>query len=224
MAAASRDSSDRMCAIFWPGVGMKQVLGAVILLGALCGGLSASEPATYWLLETDRGEILIELERERAPKTTKAIVQQVRGEHYSGTVFHRVIAGFVIQAGGYDRDLEERPVAQRVVNESGNGLRNERGTIGLARGADPHSGGAQFYINLEDNEQLDPRPERWGYAVFGRVRYGMEVVAEIAAIPTQARGDLDADVPEETIAITDSHLMGSSDGEAWLSERTEQEK
>lgn len=201
---------------------MNMLRSALLALVCCAMPLSASETARYWLLETDRGEILVELERERAPKTTEAIVSHIRAGHYAGTLFHRVIDGFVIQAGGYDAEYKEREVGEQVVNESGNGLRNEQGTVGLARGEDPHSGGAQFYINLDDNEQLDPRPDRWGYAVFGQVQAGMEVVEEIAAIPTVAKGPFDADVPETRVEIEESQVLDQEQGQDWLQQHGEE--
>ncbi|MEE9571238.1 MAG: peptidylprolyl isomerase, partial [Gammaproteobacteria bacterium] len=128
---------------------------------------------------TNLGSFVIELDRDRAPYTVDNILQYVNEGHYEGTVFHRVILGFIAQAGGLTEDFELKPVQRSVVNESGNGLSNMRASVGLARGTDPHSGNAQFYINLADNLDLNPRPTRWGYAVFGTVVEGMEVVDEI---------------------------------------------
>ncbi len=189
---------------------------AMILATLASAKLQAASPAEYWLLETDRGEILIYLDRERAPRTTAAILEYIRDEHYQGLIFHRVIEGFVAQAGGYDEALEERSVEGGVVNESGNGLSNRRGSVGLARGANPHSGGAQFYFNLADNRQLNPRPDRWGYAVFGHVVAGMDVVDAIAEIPTEAAGPFESDVPEETVRIRDSRALNREQAREWV--------
>ena len=150
---------------------------------------------------TNLGSFVIELDRERAPFTVDNILQYVNEGHYEGTVFHRVILGFIAQAGGLTEDFQVKSVDRSVVNESGNGLSNMRATVGLARGNDPHSGNAQFYINLADNLDLNPRPTRWGYAVFGTVVDGMEVVDEIGHRPTGARGQFERNVPVDTIVI-----------------------
>ena len=151
---------------------------------------------------TTLGSFVIELDRERAPLTVDSFLQYVHEGHYEGTVFHRVIQGFVAQAGGYTEAFELKPVERTVVNESGNGLSNMRTMVGLARTTDPHSGDAQFYINLADNLDLNPRPTRWGYTVFGTVVEGMEVVDEIGHRPTGAREPLfSRSVPVDTIVI-----------------------
>jgi peptidyl-prolyl cis-trans isomerase A (cyclophilin A) len=150
---------------------------------------------------TTAGEFVIELDRGRAPLTVEAFLRYVTSGHYAGTVFHRVVPGFVAQAGGYTAALELKPTEDTVYNESGNGLSNLRGTVGLARANEPHSGTSQFYINLADNLDLNPRPTRWGYAVFGRVVEGMEVVDEIGHVPTGAGGEFDRNVPVTPITI-----------------------
>ena len=150
---------------------------------------------------TNLGSFTIELDRERAPFTVDNFLQYVSEGHYEGTVFHRVIQGFLAQAGGYTEDYQLKPVERAVANESGNGLSNMRGTVGLARTNDPHSGNAQFYINLVDNLELNPRPARWGYAVFGTVVEGMQVVDEIGYRPTGAKGSFERNVPVNTIVI-----------------------
>ena len=123
---------------------------------------------------------------------------------YEGTVFHRVVGGFVVQAGGYDANYQLKETTKMVPNESGNGLSNRRGSLAMARTADPHSANSQFYINLADNLPLDPRPSRWGYTVFGRVTEGMEVIDEIGYVATGAGPvpELTKDVPKEPIMIT----------------------
>ncbi len=150
---------------------------------------------------TNLGSFVIELDRERAPFTVDNFLQYVNEGHYEGTVFHRVILGFLAQAGGYTEDLQLKPAEREVANESGNGLSNMRGTVGLARTPEPHSGNAQFYINLADNLELNPRPARWGYAVFGTVVEGMQVVDEIGYRPTGAKGSFERNVPVTTIVI-----------------------
>ena len=122
-------------------------------------------------------------------------------------MFHRVVAGFIAQAGGYTADLNPKPTTGSVVNESGNGLSNLRGTVGFARANEPHSGTSQFYINLADNLDLNPRPTRWGYAVFGTVVEGMEVVDEIGHRPTGAGGPFDRSVPVDPVTIERIELL-----------------
>jgi cyclophilin family peptidyl-prolyl cis-trans isomerase len=125
----------------------------------------------------------------------------VASDFYSGVIFHRVVAGFVAQAGGFTTDMEPKPVTDNVFNESGNGLSNLRGTVGMARSTEPHSGTSQFYINLADNVDLDPRPTRWGYAVFVKVVEGMEVVDNIGHRPTTGAGPFTSNVPSEAVVI-----------------------
>jgi peptidyl-prolyl cis-trans isomerase A (cyclophilin A) len=152
-------------------------------------------------VRTTVGNFAIELNADRAPLTVAQFLHCVSSGHYNGTVFHRVIANFVIQGGGYLTDYTLRPVTTHVVNESGNGLSNLRGTVGLARTGDPHSGDCQFYVNLLDNGALDPNPARWGYAVFGQIVGGMDVVDEIGHVATGAAGPFKEDAPLKQIVI-----------------------
>jgi cyclophilin family peptidyl-prolyl cis-trans isomerase len=156
---------------------------------------------------TTAGNFVIELDRNRAPRTVDAFLKYVKEGFYSGVIFHRVVAGFIAQAGGYTPDMEPKPVTENVVNESGNGLSNLRGTVGFARSAEPHSGTSQFYINLADNVDLNPRPTRWGYAVFGKVVEGMEVVDDIGHRPTAGGGPFTSSVPVEPIVIERIELI-----------------
>lgn len=173
---------------------------APVMTGAQEIPAGTSDPRVR--VDTNLGSFVIELDRSRAPLTVETFLQYVHEGHYEGTVFHRVIQGFVAQTGGYTEDFQLKPVGRTVVNESGNGLSNMRAMVGLARAADPHSGNAQFYINLADNLDLNPRPTRWGYTVFGTVVEGMEVVDEIGHRPTGAREPLfDRSVPVDTIVI-----------------------
>ena len=150
---------------------------------------------------TNAGNFVIELDRGRAPRTVEAFLKYVDQGFYSGVIFHRVVAGFVAQAGGYTADMTLKTVTEPVFNESGNGLSNLRGTVGFARSNDPHSGTSQFYVNLADNVDLNPRPTRWGYAVFGKVVEGMEVVDDIGHRPTAGGGPFDRNVPVEPVVI-----------------------
>jgi len=150
---------------------------------------------------TNMGNFTIELNGERAPLTVAHFLKYVDQGHYSGTIFHRVVANFVIQGGGFDSSYKPVPAPVKVVNESGNGLTNQRGTVGMARSQEPHGGDAQFYMNLYDNEALDPNKTRWGYAVFGKVVQGMEVVDRIGNVSTGARGPFKEDAPLQPVVI-----------------------
>ncbi|MGQ0383907.1 MAG: peptidylprolyl isomerase [Gammaproteobacteria bacterium] len=161
-------------------------------------------------LETTLGDIVIELDAVRAPLSAENFLRYVRDGHYDGTIFHRVIAGFVIQGGGFDDLLVPRKARGPIPNESGNGLSNRRGTIGLAREDSPHSGSAQYYINLVDNGGLDPLPTRWGYTVFGRVVEGMDVVDQIAYLPTRTIKDFASDVPVQPPAVRRAVVIGEA--------------
>jgi peptidyl-prolyl cis-trans isomerase A (cyclophilin A) len=157
-------------------------------------------PATQVRVVTSMGNFIIELNAERAPLTVPHFLKYVDQGHYTGTIFHRVIANFVIQGGGFDKDYKPTSAPARVVNESGNGLTNVRGTVGMARGAEPHGGDVQFYVNLYDNEALDPSQTRWGYAVFGKVVQGMDVVDKIGNVATNTHGAF-KDTPAEPVII-----------------------
>jgi peptidyl-prolyl cis-trans isomerase A (cyclophilin A) len=164
----------------------------------------AAAPATptfYVEVVTSMGKFTIELNAERAPLSVANFLKYVDQGHYSGTTFHRVVANFVIQGGGFDSNYKVVPASAKVVNESGNGLTNERGTVGMARSQDPHSSDAQFYVNLYDNEALDPNKTRWGYAVFGRIVQGMDVVDRIGNVATGARAPFKEDAPLKPVMI-----------------------
>jgi peptidyl-prolyl cis-trans isomerase A (cyclophilin A)/peptidyl-prolyl cis-trans isomerase B (cyclophilin B) len=152
-------------------------------------------------IETTMGDIVVELNAIRAPETVQNFLQYVVDGHYEGTIFHRIATGFLIQGGGYLPDLTLKPAERTVFNESGNGLSNLRGTVGMARTNEAHSGPSQFYSNLADNLDLNPRPTRWGYAVFGTVVEGMDVVDQIGHKPTGSGGVFDRNVPVEPIEI-----------------------
>jgi len=162
--------------------------------------VTPAAPATQVRVVTSMGNFIIELNAERAPLTVPHFLKYVDQGHYTGTIFHRVIANFVIQGGGFDKDYKPTPAPTRVVNESCNGLTNVRGTVGMARGAEPHGSDVQFYVNLYDNEALDPSQTRWGYAVFGKVVQGMDVVDKIGNVATNAHGAF-KDTPVEPVII-----------------------
>jgi cyclophilin family peptidyl-prolyl cis-trans isomerase len=154
-------------------------------------------------IETNMGAFVVELYPDRAPITVANFLDYVDSGFYEGTIFHRVIADFVVQGGGFTPDLEEKTPRDPIENESTNGLKNDRGTISMAKRADdPDSGTSQFFINLVNNDSLNPSPGELGHAVFGRVIAGMEVVDAIAAVETESRNDLD-DVPVEDVLVTE---------------------
>lgn len=147
-------------------------------------------------LETSMGSIEVELNRMRAPITSNNFLRYVLEGEYDGTIFHRVMPGFVVQGGGYTKDIEEKTMHENIFNESGNGLQNNTGTIAMARYDDPHTATRQFYFNMDNNTSLNPGSRSWGYTVFGEVISGMEVLEAIAAVETGYSEDLDAeDVP-----------------------------
>jgi peptidyl-prolyl cis-trans isomerase A (cyclophilin A) len=159
---------------------------------------------------TSLGAFVVELQRDRAPLTVENFVGYVKSGYYTNTLFHRVIANFVIQGGGVGPDYKAKPTLKPIPNEAGNGLKNLRGTVGLARASGPHSGDVQFYVNIADNADLDPLPTRWGYAVFGRVIEGMEVVDRISVSPTGAQGPFKSDAPVKAVVIQKIELLADA--------------
>jgi len=158
------------------------------------------------ILETSLGRIKIGLNAAKAPASVENFVSYVRAGHYDGTIFHRVIPSFMIQAGGFDAEMKERSTRAPIKNESKNGLRNLRGTIAMARTNDAHSATAQFFINLKDNAALDfGVAPGWGYAVFGEVLEGMDVVDKIASVPTTSKGAYQ-NVPAKPVVITSAKV------------------
>jgi cyclophilin family peptidyl-prolyl cis-trans isomerase len=186
---------------------------AVLLFAAATlAGNSGSQPAPAAprvALETSKGRIVLELDAEHAPKSVENFLAYVRAGHYDGTVFHRVIPGFMIQGGGFTPDMTQKPTRPPIANEADNGLKNRRGTLAMARTSDPDSATAQFFINLVDNTPLDFRSKDvrgWGYAVFGKVVEGMDVVDAIAQVQTGRRGPYD-DVPVEPVVIQKAEIL-----------------
>jgi peptidyl-prolyl cis-trans isomerase B (cyclophilin B) len=154
------------------------------------------------LIKTSKGDIKLELDAEKAPKTVANFMKYVESGHYSGTIFHRVIGHFMIQGGGFDQEMNQKPAPDTVENEAANGLSNTLGSIAMARTSDPHSAGAQFFINVGDNAFLDhPGQDGWGYCVFGKVVEGMDVVDAIKGVAT-GRSGMFSDVPVEPVVIT----------------------
>jgi cyclophilin family peptidyl-prolyl cis-trans isomerase len=169
--------------------------------------LQAHAQETRVRVDTTLGSFTIALYTDRAPLTSANFLEYVRAGHYSGTIFHRVIANFVAQGGGYDVKNVEKPTKAGVPNESGNGLSNVRGSVGLARTGDPHSGTAQFYLNLRDNAALDPQASRWGYTVFARVVEGMQVIDDLGAVATGEVGPHTQDAPLKPVVIEKMEIL-----------------
>jgi peptidyl-prolyl cis-trans isomerase A (cyclophilin A) len=179
-----------------------KTLGRRALAATMLAALSAAALAQHVRLSTTMGDIVVDLNAAKAPKTVANFLGYVKDGHYNGTIFHRVIDGFMIQGGGMDTHLQEKPTRAPIPLESHNGLSNRRGTIAMARTGDPDSATAQFFINVVDNPNLDAdrSPDHNGYAVFGQVIKGMDVVDKIRRVPTHSVGPYD-DVPVEPIII-----------------------
>ncbi len=189
------------------------LISLALLATAWCARVPAAEPERVRVV-TSQGAFVVQLERDRAPLTVENFLSYVRSGHYTNTLFHRVIASFVIQGGGVGIDMKAKPANKPIPNEAGNGLKNLRGTVGLARASGPHSGDCQFYVNVADNADLDPLPTRWGYAVFGRVVEGMEVIDRISVMPTAAIGPFKADAPIQPVIIERIELLGGASAPA----------
>lgn len=179
------------------------IIGFVLSIGA-----HAANPMVE--MKTNLGSFTLELYPEKAPNTVKNFLRYVKGDFYKGTVFHRVIDNFMIQGGGFDTNLHEKETFMPIQNEATNGLKNEIYTIAMARTMNPHSAAAQFFINVKDNAFLNhtaPTPRGWGYAVFGKVVKGQEVVMKIAKVKTGPRDPIPSDVPLENVVIEDAKVL-----------------
>jgi cyclophilin family peptidyl-prolyl cis-trans isomerase len=189
---------------------MKKLAMTMLLVPVLCWAApEGGKPRVK--LETNKGAIVIELEPARAPITVANFLAYVRSGHFEGTVFHRVIPGFMIQGGGYKQDLERKETGDPIVNEATNGLKNLKGTIAMARTGEVNSATAQFFINLVDNAFLDHqnKTDNFGYCVFGRVVEGMEVVEAIGKVPTGAAGPFAKDVPKTPVVIARATVLAA---------------
>lgn len=169
----------------------------------------SGQPNPEVRVTTSMGSFVIELRPHRAPRTVANFLRYVRKGFYTNTLFHRVVSNFIIQGGGHEASppYALKPTGPPVVNESGNGLENKRGAVGMARAVGPDSGNSQFYINLVDNPELDPLPTRWGYAVFGKVIQGMSVVDSIGEVPTGAFGPFKSNAPLKPVVIKSIQLI-----------------
>lgn len=182
------------------------VIAMAAMLSAADGGAAeAANPKVK--IETTQGAIVVELDPAAAPETVANFLTYVRAGFYDGTVFHRVIPNFMIQGGGFTADFNQKPTRDPIKNEAGNGLPNDRGTIAMARTQDPHSATAQFFINLKDNAFLNNGARGWGYAVFGKVVEGMDIVDRIALQPTGPAGPFGGDVPTTAIVISHASII-----------------
>ena len=187
---------------------MKKHLIAFALLASSALSALAANPMVE--LKTNQGDIVVEVFADKAPKSADNVIQYVKDGLYNGTVFHRVIDGFMIQGGGFDADMKQKSTRAPIENEARNGLRNEVGTLAMARTADPHSASSQFFINLVANTALDyPSRDGWGYAVFGKVVKGLEVVESIAKQPTANRG-FHQNVPVEAVIVNSARVLEAS--------------
>ena len=191
---------------------------ALLVLPALALGQAAkpeapaAEAHPRVVLHTSQGDITLELFPDKAPKSVANFLQYVHEGFYDGTVFHRAITGYLVQGGLYTRDLQAKRTRSAIPSEADNGLSNLRGTVAVARGADPNSGTAQFFFNLVDNRRLDFVGNQsgltWGYAVFGKVIKGMDVVDKMAALPTRGLGPFAGDVPNPLVVIDSASVVG----------------
>ena len=175
---------------------------AILCLTAGC----AKKEARMVKLQTTMGDIILELDKEKAPITSENFLTYVQENLYDGTIFHRVIPNFMIQGGGFAPDMAEKKTNPPITNEASNGLKNDRGTIAMARTSNPHSATSQFFINLVDNDFLNYSPQNPGYAVFGKVIEGMDVVDKIAKVKTATKGPHE-NVPVESVIIESATIV-----------------
>ncbi|MFY9315692.1 MAG: peptidylprolyl isomerase [Burkholderiales bacterium] len=186
---------------------LKEIWKPLVVLSVAAGspGALAADPQVD--LKTNFGTIRVELYPAKAPKTVANFLQYVKDGHYNGVIFHRVIPNFMIQVGGFEKGMKEKPTRAPIENEAKNGLKNDLGTLAMARTNQPHSASAQFFINLKNNDFLDyPGQDGWGYAVFGKVVAGMDVVMKIAQVPTGNAG-MHQNVPREPVVIESAALV-----------------
>jgi peptidyl-prolyl cis-trans isomerase A (cyclophilin A)/peptidyl-prolyl cis-trans isomerase B (cyclophilin B) len=187
------------------------VLFALVL--SFSAGAAAAPANPLVEVRTNMGSFTLELYPENAPKTVENFLQYVKDGHYNGTIFHRVIPGFMIQGGGFESGMKQKPTEAPIENEAGNGLRNGYGMVSMARTADPHSATAQFFINVAENPTLDfkaPTKEGYGYTPFGRVAKGMDVVEKILKVPTGPGKPPHENVPKKPVIIERMQIVGSS--------------
>ena len=195
-------------------INMKRLILLFALASLFATNVATAGPVKV-KMETSQGNIILELYPDKAPKTVANFLKYVESGYYSGTIFHRVIDGFMLQGGGFDSKYMRKETNPPVINEADNGLKNDIGTIAMARTMDPHSATAQFFINIKDNTFLNhtnKSPRGWGYAVFGKVVQGMKVVDKIKAIPTIAAGPFQRDVPRDPVIIVNASRVTTQAG------------
>jgi cyclophilin family peptidyl-prolyl cis-trans isomerase len=182
----------------------------LVSVAAMAPAAQGAEPQVD--LKTNLGTIRLELYPAKAPKTVANFLQYVKDGHYNGTLFHRVIDGFMIQGGGFDTKYRQKPTRAPIENEAKNGLKNDLGTIAMARTSAPHSASAQFFINVRNNDFLnaDRAQDGWGYCVFGKVVQGLDVVMKISKLPTGPGGPFPTDVPREAVVIESASVVGGA--------------
>jgi len=185
------------------------LIGSFVLFSTLTYATDKTN-MTIIKFTTNQGEITLELDAEKAPNTVANFVSYVESGFYEGIIFHRIIPNFMAQGGGFTSDFKQKETQAQIENEADNGLKNDRGTIAMARTGDPHSATGQFFINLADNGFLNhssKTQQGWGYAVFGKVTEGMDVVDKMAAIPTGSGGMFPTDVPQEEVIIEKAEVV-----------------
>jgi peptidyl-prolyl cis-trans isomerase B (cyclophilin B) len=200
------------------------VLGLVV--ASFGAGRAAGKSNPVVMIKTSSGDIAVELYADKAPVTVKNFLSYVDNKFYEGLIFHRVISSFMIQAGGFTKDMVRKEPAAPIANEADNGLSNDRGTIAMARTSDPHSASSQFYINVQDNPSLNFKSKDasgWGYCVFGKVISGMEVVDKIRVVPTESIPGGYNDVPIDPIVITKASRLTDEEAKALTAKKTKQE-
>lgn len=189
------------------------IIQPVVLLMLIIFSTTTNAANPTVKMETNLGNITIELAPDQAPKTVENFLQYVNDGFYKNTIFHRVISNFMVQGGGFDLNFNKKETREPVANEANNGLKNEIGTIAMARTSDPHSATAQFFINVADNTFLNysaPNPREYGYTVFGKVIDGMEIISKIASMPTGSGGPFPRDVPNEQIVIRNISILNAA--------------
>jgi peptidyl-prolyl cis-trans isomerase A (cyclophilin A) len=183
------------------------MLAASLTLSTALIGNALAQSAPRVKLTTSAGDIVVELDPAKAPKTVENFLQYVKDKHYDGTVFHRVIDGFMIQGGGFTADMHQKPTRAPIALEASNGLKNDKYTIAMARTGNPNSATSQFFINVKNNDMLNaPNPDGHGYTVFGKVVAGTEVVDKIRAVRTANKGGM-GDVPVDAVTIQSATLV-----------------
>jgi cyclophilin family peptidyl-prolyl cis-trans isomerase len=187
---------------------LSTLIGVVFIIAA---NVVAASDHPRVRVETNAGDFVIELDASRAPLTVENFLQYVEDDFYAGTIFHRLVTGFIVQGGGYTVDENAKTTRPPIPNESGNGLANQRLTVAMARTNEPHSADSQFFVNLADNDSLDPKPSRWGYAVFGKVISGIEVIDDIGNRATRATEHFQ-DSPAEPVIIEKMELVPEPEG------------